>query len=250
MKILICLSNVPDTTTKIRFTDNNTAFDKTGVQWIINPWDELALTRALELKDVSNVTVDKVTVITVGTKDTESTIRKALAIGADDAIRIDAEPSDSYFVATQISEVLKKNMYDIILCGIESSDFNGSTVGGMVSELLNIPSVSAISALNIEGENITLNRDIDGGKETISISAPFVGIVQKGISIEPRIASMRGIMMAKKKPLNVIQPAEAEALTEYQEYELPKAKAACKMISPDNVKELVELLKNEARVIQ
>ncbi len=249
MKILICLSNVPDTTTKIRFANNNTAFDKTGVQWIINPWDELALTRALELKDDANTTVDKVTVITIGAKDTEPTIRKALAIGADDAVRVDAEPADAYFVATQISEVLKKDMYDIIICGIESSDFNGSTVGGMLSELLNIPSVSAVSALNISGENITLNRDIDGGKETISIAKPFVAIVQKGISIEPRIASMRGIMMAKKKPLNVVQPIEAEALTEYVEYELPKPKAACKMISPDNVKELVELLKNEAKVI-
>ncbi len=248
MKILICISNVPDTTTKIRFTDNNTAFDKAGVQWIINPWDELALTRALELKDDSNTAVDRVSVITVGTKDTESTIRKALAIGADDAIRIDAEPADAYFVAAQIAEVLKKDMYDIVICGIESSDFNGSTVGGMLAELLNIPSVSAVSALNMSGEDITLNRDIDGGKETVSITAPVVTIVQKGISIEPRIASMRGIMMAKKKPLNVVQPAGAKALTEYVEYELPEPKAACKIISPDNVKELVELLKNEAKV--
>jgi electron transfer flavoprotein beta subunit len=249
MKILICLSNVTDTTTKIRFTDNNKSFDKAGVQWIINPWDELALTRALELKEDAGTAVDKVTVITVGAKDSESTIRKALAIGADDAVRIDADPTDAYFVATQISEVLKKNMYDIIICGIESSDYNGSTVGGMLAELLNIPSVSAISALNISSENITLNRDIDGGKETISIPAPVVLIVQKGISIEPRIASMRGIMMAKKKPLNVVQPTETEALTEHLEYELPKPKAACKMISADNVKELVELLKNEAKVI-
>jgi electron transfer flavoprotein beta subunit len=249
MKILICLSNVPDTTTKIRFTDNNSAIDDTGVQWIINPWDELALTRALELKDDTNNAVDKVSVITVGAKDSESTIRKALAIGADDAVRIDTEPSDAYFVATQISEVLKKDMYDIILCGIESSDFNGSAVGGMISELLNIQSVSAVSALQVNGDEVTLNRDIDGGKETISIPVPFVGIVQKGISIEPRIASMRGIMMARKKPLNVVQPVTAEALTEYLEYELPPPKAACRMISPDNVKELVELLKNEAKVI-
>lgn len=249
MKILVCISNVPDTTTKIRFTDNNSSFNDAGVQWIINPWDELALTRALELKDDANNAVDKVTVIAVGAKDSESTIRKALAIGADDAIRVDAEPSDAYFVATQISEVLKKDMYDIILCGIESSDFNGSAVGGMISELLNIQSVSAVSALQINGEEVTLNRDIDGGKETISIHVPFVGIVQKGISIEPRIASMRGIMMARKKPLNVVNPVAVQALTEYIEYELPKPKAACKMISPDNVEELVELLKNEAKVI-
>jgi electron transfer flavoprotein beta subunit len=119
----------------------------------------------------------------------------------------------------------------------------------MLSELLNIPSVSAVSSLNISGEDIVLNRDIDGGKETLSISAPVVLVVQKGISIEPRIASMRGIMMAKKKPLNVVQPIKTEALTEYQEYKLPEPKAACKMIAPDNLKELVDLLKNEAKVI-
>ena len=249
MRILICLSNVPDTTTKVKFKDNNTVLDKTGIQWIINPWDELALTRALELKESPNSAVEKVTVVTVGLQDAEATIRKALAIGADDAIRIDAEPVDAFFVATQIAEVIKIDMYDIILCGIESSDYNGSIVGGMLAEFLNIPSVSAVSALNIKGEDITLNREIDGGKEIISISAPFVAIVQKGISIEPRIASMRGIIMAKKKPLSVVQPVEAEALTENIEFKLPEPKAACKMISPDNVKELVELLKNEAKVI-
>ncbi len=249
MRVLICLSNVPDTTTKVKFKDNNSALDKTGIQWIINPWDELALTRALELKESPNSAVEKVTVVTVGLQDAEATIRKALAIGADDAIRINAEPVDAYFVAMQIAEVIKIDMYDIILCGIESSDYNGSMVGGMLSEFLNIPSVSAVSALSIKGEDVTVDREIDGGKEIISISTPFVAIVQKGISIEPRIASMRGIIMAKKKPLSVVQPVEAEALTENIEYELPEPKVACKMISPDNVKELVELLKNEAKVI-
>jgi electron transfer flavoprotein beta subunit len=203
----------------------------------------------LELKESPNSAVEKVTVITVGLQDAEATIRKALAIGADDAIRINAEPVDAYFVAMQIAEVVKIDMYDIILCGIESSDYNGSMVGGMLAEFLNIPSVSAVSALNIKGEDITLDREIDGGKEIISISSPFVAIVQKGISIEPRIASMRGIIMAKKKPLSIVQPVEAEALTENIEFELPEPKAACKMISPDNVKELIELLKNEAKVI-
>ena len=250
MRILICLSNVPDTTTKVRFKDNNTALDKTGIQWIINPWDELALTRALELRESANSAVDKVTVITVGLQETEATIRKALAIGADDAIRINAAPADAYFVAHQIAEVIKIDMYDIIICGIESSDYNGAMAGGMIAEFLNIPSVSAVSALNIDGENITLNREIDGGKEIISISAPFVAVVQKGISIEPRIASMRGIIMAKKKPLSIVQPVDADALTEYMEYELPRPKAACRMVDSDNVKELVDLLKNEAKVIQ
>jgi electron transfer flavoprotein beta subunit len=245
----VCLSNVPDTTTKVKFKDNNTVLDKTGIQWIINPWDELALTRALELKESPNSAVEKVTVITVGLQDAEATIRKALAIGADDGIRINAEPLDTYYVAMQIAEVVKIDMYDIILCGIESSDYNGSMVGGMLAEFLNIPSVSAVSALNIKGEDVTVDREIDGGKEIISVSTPFVAIVQKGISIEPRIASMRGIIMAKKKPLCIVEPVEAETLTENTEYELPAPKAACRMISPDNVKELVELLKNEAKVI-
>lgn len=248
MKILICISNVPDTTTKIKFVDNN-SFDTTGVQWIINPWDELALTRALELKETTGDTVEKVSVVNVGLKDTEPTIRKALAIGADDAFRIDAEPKDAFFVASQLAEFLKKESYDIIMCGIESSDYNGSLVGGMLAELLDIPSVSSVSAINIEGENVKLNREIDGGSEVLSTELPFVAIVQKGIALDPRIPSMRGIMMARKKPLNMVEAVEAEALTEYMTYELPPPKAACKMVDAENVKELVNLLHNEAKVI-
>jgi len=249
MKILVCLSNVPDTTTKVKFVENNTLLDKTGIQWIINPWDELALTRALELKDDASASVEGVTVITVGGKDAEPTIRKALAIGADDAIRVDADPGDAFVVASQIAEAIKDKGFDIVLCGIESSDYNSSLVGGMLSELLGIPSVSAVSGLHISNNEVTLDRDIDGGKEVVSVPAPFVAIVQKGIAAEPRIAAMRGIMMAKKKPIDVIAPANVEALTEYAGYELPETKAACKMIDPDNVKELVELLCNEAKVI-
>ncbi len=249
MKILICLSNVPDTTTKVKFVDNNTQLDKTGIQWIINPWDELALTRALELKDDASASVESVTVITVGGKDTEPTIRKALAIGADDALRVDTVPGDAYVVASEIAEAIKSRGYDIIICGIESSDYNNSLVGGMLSELLNMPSVSAVSGLYISNGEVTLNREIDGGKEIVSVPVPFVAIVQKGIAIEPRIASMRGIMMAKKKPIDVIAPANVNALTEYANYELPLQKSACKMIDPENVKELVDLLHNEAKVI-
>ena len=249
MKILICLSNVPDTTTKIKLVDNNQNYDKTGVQWIINPWDELALTRALELRDDPNAAVDKVTVITVGSKDAEPTIRKALAIGADDAIRVDAEPLDAFYVATQIAGAVRNDMYDIIVCGIESSDYNGSTVGGMVAELLEIPSVSAVSAINISGTEISVNREIDGGKEILNLPVPFVAVAQKGIATEPRIASMRGIMTAKTKPLNVVPAMPGESLTEYAGFELPVPKAACKMINPDNVIELVDLLRNEAKVI-
>jgi len=249
MKILICISNVPDTTTKVRFNAENTAFDAAGVQWIINPWDELALTRALELKEASGGAIEKITVLNLGGKETEPTIRKALAIGADDAIRINGEPKDAYYVAQQISNVIKDNPYDVILCGIESSDYNGSMVGGMVAEFLEVPSVSSVSSLNIDGGAVSVNREIDGGKETLSVELPFVAIVQKGIALEPRIPSMRGIMMARKKPLNVVEATEGEALTEQVSYELPPSKAACKMVAEDNVKELVDLLHNEAKAI-
>lgn len=249
MKILVCLSNVPDTTTKVKFTNDNTEFDTTGVQWIINPWDELALTRALQLKEDSGNSVDKVTVITVGTKTAEPTIRKALAIGADDAVRVDAVPKDAYFVASQLAEAIRDENYDIIFAGIESSDYNSSAVGGMLSENLGVPSVSAVSSFGLENDQIQITRDIDGGKEEVTAQTPMVAIVQKGIAIEPRIAAMRGIMMARKKPLKVLEAADVEPLTEIVKFELPEPKPACKMIDPDNVEELVDLLKNEAKVI-
>ena len=249
MKILICLSNVPDTTTKIKFVENNTKFDPTGVQWIINPWDELALTRAIELKESPDSTIDNITVLNVGLKENEATLRKALAMGADDAIRIDAEPLDAYYTASQLAEVIKGGDYDIILCGIESSDYNGSMVGGMISELLNYPSVSAVSKLEIENNEIKLNREIDGGSEIVTTKTPFIGIVQKGITVEPRIPSMRGIMMARKKPLTVVDAINVDPQTDYVSYEPPKAKAACKMIDAENVKELVQLLQNEAKAL-
>ena len=249
MNILVCISNVPDTTTKIRFTDNNTTFDNTGVQWIINPWDELALTRALELKEASGGSIEKITVINVGPQASEPTIRKALAIGADDAVRIDAEATDGYSVASHLASYLKDNAFDIILCGIDSSDYNGSLVGGMLAEFLDMPSVSSVSKLDIEGGEIKLNREIDGGSEVLATETPFVAVVQKGIALEPRIPSMRGIMMARKKPLNVVAGAGEDALTEFVSYEMPPAKAACKMVDAENVKELVDLLHNEAKVI-
>jgi electron transfer flavoprotein beta subunit len=249
MKILVCISHVPDTTTRIRFTQDNSSFDATGVQWIINPWDELALTRALQMKEDPTMGVESITVITVGSTGTEPTLRKALAIGADNAIRIHTEPSDAFLTAGQIAQVLKHKNFDIILCGIESSDHNGSSVGGMIAEFLGIPSVSAISSLRIEKGEIHITRDIDGGHEELTISAPFVGIVQKGIAKEPRIPAMRGIMMARQKPLEVFQPADIPAMTGNTGFESLPPKPACKMIDPENVKQLVQLLQNEARVI-
>lgn len=245
MKILVLISNVPDTTTKIRFTGDNTAFDANGVQWIINPWDELALTRAVELKEAG--AVEKITVANVGAQITEPTLRKALAVGADDAVRIDAEPKDAFTVAKQIAEVAKD--YDIILAGIEASDYNGSAVGGMLAELLDFNSVSAVSGLNIENGELIINREIDGGSQVLTVAAPVVLIVQKGIAKEPRIPAMRGIMMARKKPLNVIAAIDVEAKTTLVDFELPPPKAACKMIDEENAKELIALLHEEAKVL-
>jgi electron transfer flavoprotein beta subunit len=249
MKILVCISNVPDTTTKIKFIDDNKKLDASGIQWVINPWDELSLTRALDMKDDAACGVEKVTVAHIGLVSSEPTIRKALAMGADDAIRINAEPSDAFFVAAQLSEVIKNAGYDLILCGIESSDYNGSTVGGMLAEFLGYPSVSAVSFVKIGNNKIIMNREIDGGKEVISMNVPLVAIIQKGIAKEPRIAAMRGIMTARTKTITVIQPAAIEPLTEIINYEMPKPRAACKFVDPENPKNLVELLQNEAKVI-
>jgi electron transfer flavoprotein beta subunit len=249
MKILVCISNVPDTTTKIKFVEGNTAIDTAGIQWVINPWDELSLTRALELKDDAAHGIKSVTVIHVGQATSEPTIRKALAIGADDAIRINAESADAWFVASQIAEVAKKEQFDIIMCGIESSDYNGSLVGGMISEFLGIPSVSAISGIKFENGQPILTREIDGGKEVLTVPVPFVAIVQKGIAKEPRIAAMRGIMMARSKPVKVIEPLAVEPLTQIVVFEKPAPRAACRYIDADNPSQLIDLLQNEAKVI-
>jgi len=249
MKILVCISNVPDTTTKVKFVDDNKRLDITGIQWVINPWDELSLTRALELKDDPSTGIQSVTVAHVGLSASEPTIRKALAIGADDAIRVNADPVDAYYVAVQLAKVIKAEKYDIVLCGIESSDHNGSTVGGMISELLEYPSVSAVSGLKVENGQAVINREIDGGKEVIMVPVPFVVIVQKGIAKEPRIAAMRGIMLARTKPVKVIEPVPVEPLTEVTGFELPQPRAACQFIDAEDPKQLIELLQNEIKVI-
>ena len=249
MKILVCISNVPDTTTKIKFAEGNTSIDTSGIQWVINPWDELSLTRALELKDDASTGVKSVTVAHVGTAGSEPTLRKALAIGADDGIRINFNATDAYSVAAQLSEVIKKEGFDIIICGIESSDFNGSAVGGMISEFLGIPSVSSVSGLKIENGTPVLVREIDGGTESVKVPVPFVAVVQKGIAKEPRIASMRGIMTARTKAVRLYEPIAAEILTEIAGFEKPAPRASCKYVDPENAAQLIELLQNEAKVI-
>ncbi|MEI6682389.1 MAG: electron transfer flavoprotein subunit beta/FixA family protein [Bacteroidota bacterium] len=249
MKILVCISHVPDTTTKVKFIDDHKKLDVTGVQWVINPWDELSLTRALELKDDAANGIQSVTVVHVGPAATEPTIRKALAIGADDAIRINAEAGDAYFVAGQLAEAVREGGYDLIFCGIESSDYNGSNVGGMLAEFLDIPSVSSVSGVKIDNGQVQVTREIDGGKEVISVQTPVVAIVQKGIAKEPRIAAMRGIMMARTKPLKVVEPCSVTSMTGLMAFEMPKPRAACKFVDPENPGQLIELLQNEAKII-
>lgn len=249
MNILVCISVVPDTTTKVKFADDNTRLDPAGIQWVINPWDELSLTRALELKDDATTGVKQVSIAHVGTASSEPTLRKALAMGADNAWRVNAELNDAYQVASGLAEVVKAGQFDVILCGIESSDYNGSNVGAMLAELLDLPSVSAISNLKVENGQTLIVREIDGGKEVVGVSTPFVGIVQKGIAKEPRIASMRGIMQARTKPFQVIEASAGEAFTRVIRFEPPQPRAACKFIDPENAKELIALLQNEAKLL-
>jgi electron transfer flavoprotein beta subunit len=245
MKILVCITHVPDTTSKIQFTDNNTKFDKNGVQFIIGPYDDYALARAVEIKEQLGASL---TVLNVGEAETEPTLRKALAIGADDAIRVNSFPKDSFFVAKQIAAIAKQNNYDLILMGRESIDFNGGMVHGMVGELLGLPSVSPVMKLEVEGANVKMAREIEGGKEYVEATLPLIAGCQEPIA-EWKIPNMRGIMSARTKPLVVVEPTSDNVATDVNSYVLPPAKGAVKLVDKDNVGELVRLLKNEAKVL-
>lgn len=246
MKILVCISKSPDTTSKIAFTDGDTKFDENGVQYIVNPYDEwYALVRALELKEAGGGTVS---IITVGTAADDAIIRKALAIGADEAVRIDAEPTDAYFTAMQIAEYAKSNGFDLVLTGKETINYNGSQVGGMIAEGMEVPFISLASKLEVNGSTATADVEIVGGVQTVEFGLPAVISAAKGMA-EQRIPNMRGIMAARTKPLNVVAPADVSALTSFTSYAMPPAKSECKMIDPENMDELVELLHNEAKVI-
>lgn len=248
MKILVCISHVPDTTSKINFKDDHTQFDANGVQFVINPYDEFALTRAMLLKEKQGATV---TVVTVGNNSTEPTLRKALAIGADAAIRVNTEATDGFSVAKQLAEIVKAGEFNVIMAGKESIDFNGGMVPGMIASFLDFNFVNACIGLEIEGEMATVEREIDGGKEVIKAALPIVIAGQKGLVEEKdlRIPNMRGIMMARKKPLTVVEPVEAIAATESISFEKPVARGAVKLVAADNIDELISLLHNEAKVI-
>ena len=246
MKFLVLISQVPDTTARIAFTNNNTQYDGAGVTWIVNPYDEwYALVRALELKEAQG---GSVTTITVGGADTDATIRKALAIGADDAVRVDVQPADAYAVAAQVAAYAKDKGFDIVLAGKETIDHNGSQVGAMVAELLDLPYVALASKLDVNGSTATIERDVPGGVEVVEVNTPFVLSAAKGMA-EQRIPNMRGIMAARTKPLTVIPGVSVETLSSTVKFELPPAKQAVKMIPADQAGQLIELLHTEAKVI-
>lgn len=246
MKILVCISHVPDTTSKINFTDNDTKFDTNGVQYIINPNDEFGLTRAMWFKEKQGASVD---VVNVGGPETESTLRKALAIGADNAIRVNTPATDGFQVAKELAKVAKDGNYDLIIAGRESIDYNGGMVPGMLAKLIDANFVNTCIGLEVEGDKATVIREIEGGKETLTANLPLVVGGQKGIVEESdlRIPNMRGIMMARKKPLNVVEPEQAKAQTEIVKFEKPAPRGETKMFDANNLDELVELLHSDAK---
>jgi electron transfer flavoprotein beta subunit len=247
MKILVAISNVPDTTTKIQFTDGDTKFNGAGVTYVINPYDEwYALVRALELKEAN--LAEKVTILHVGLADSEATIRKGLALGADDAVRIDGEGPDAFFVADQIANYAKTNGYDLVLVGKETINYNGSSVGGMIAGLMDLPFVSLATKLDIAGKTATIEHDVDGGSQVVECDLPMVISCAKGMA-EQRIPNMRGIMAARTKPLTIVPASSGEALTGIVSYSLNPGRTTCKMIDPENMDELVNLLHTEAKVI-
>lgn len=245
MKFLVCISNVPDTTTKIHFSENQNQFNSTGVQFIINPYDELSIARAMELAEGGKA---QVTILHVGEVSSEPTIRKALALGADDAVRINAFPRDAHFVAHQIAAFYKENPFDIIFFGRESIDYNGAQVCAMVGELLSQPSVSIVKKLDLENNKGTLEREIEGGKEILEVNIPFVLSSTEGIA-EPKIPNMRGIMSARTKPLIVRDPIQVEEFESIFSFESPKPRGQVNLINSDESEKLMQLLHSEAKVI-
>jgi electron transfer flavoprotein beta subunit len=247
MNILVCISKTPDTTAKIAFTEGNTKFDENGVQWIINPYDEwYSLVRAIEIKEKDPST--NIHLITVGGPQVEPIIRKALALGGDEAIRVNTNSNDSYAIAQQIASIAKQGSYDLIMTGKETIDYNSASIGSMLSAILDLPFVSLANHLEVNGNSANIIREIEGGEETNEVTLPMVISCQKGMA-EQRIPNMRGIMAARTKPLKIVEPIATNAHTSIKEFSLPPSKTGVKLIAPDNMDELVKLLKEEAKVI-
>jgi electron transfer flavoprotein beta subunit len=246
MKILVPISVVPDTTSKIAFTDGDTKFNEDGIQWIVNPYDEwYALVRALEITEKDGGTV---TVICVGDASADAVIRKALALGANDAVRIDTKPTESYIVAKELANYAQGKGFDLVLLGKETINYNGSEVGGMLAEFLGLPYISLASKLEVSGGVATLDRTIEGGTEVVEVKLPMVASASKGMA-EQRIPNMRGIMAARTKPLTVVPASGLQAKTATVKYGLPPAKSSVKLVDPENMDELVRLLHEEAKSI-
>jgi electron transfer flavoprotein beta subunit len=246
MKILVCISHVPDTTSKISFSDGNSKFDETGVQFIIGPYDDYALARAVELKEAHGGTI---TILNVGESNTEPTIRKALAIGADDAVRVNAHPSDAMFVAQQIAHIAREEQFDLILMGRESIDYNSGVIHGIVGGILDIPSISPVMQLDMDGNTAKISREIEGGKEFIEVALPLIAGCQEPIA-EWKIPNMRGIMTARSKPLKVVDPiAFTSVSAKVTNYDNPPEKGSVKLIDAENAEQLIDLLANEAKVL-
>lgn len=245
MKILVCISSVPDTTAKIAFSPDNTTFVSAGVTFILNPYDEIALSKAIDLAGTSGTSV---TVINVGDPSTEPVIRKALAIGATDAVRVNAQPRDAFYVSSQIAGYVKSNPYDLILCGRESSDYNGSSVPVMLAELLNIPCILFAKNLSLEGNTVTCESEIEGGKEVVSAALPLIAGASEGMA-EWKIPNMRGIMSARTKPLLVVEPVAVEERVKVVSYDKPAARSTVKMINPEDAAKIFDIIREEKKII-
>lgn len=245
MKVLVCISKTPDTTTKISFKDDNKAVDYEGVKFIINPYDEHALAKAMELKESKSA---EITIIHMGPADGDQIIRKCFAVGADKGIRIDGEPLDAMEVAKEIAAAIEGEQYDLILTGRESIDYNGGMVGELLAELLDMPSVSYCSKLELDGEKASMKRFIDGGEEDLEAQLPVVISAVKELG-EPRIPNMRGIMQARTKPIEVKSPAGSSASSEVQSYEPPIERTDCVFIDAENPEKLIDILHNDKKLI-
>ena len=242
------LSVVPDTTVRVKLSEEGVP-ELSRVPWVINPWDELSLTRALELKDDPATGVEKVTVVHAGPPEHDAVLRKALAMGAGEAVRVDGMPRDAWEAATMLAAYLKDDPDTLILAGVESSDYNGAATGLLTAELLGIPSVAAVSSLTVEGGKVLVTRELEEGREQLRVTTPCLAVVQKGIAREPRMPSMRGIMMARRMTISVVTPPPTEPLTQAVAYEMPPEKPPCKMIAAEKAEEIIDLLEKEAKVI-
>lgn len=249
MRIAVCMSHVPDTTTRIKVSDSGNSIDYSGVQWVINPWDELALTRALELKELPGSGISEVVVVTAGDALAEPVIRKALAIGADKAVRIDVQPTDTVMTASVLAKYFSEEFFEVIITGLESADYNGGAVGALLGGFLNRRTIDGVSSLNLSEGKWKLTREVGGSGQVLVVDPPFVVVVQKGIALVPRIPSMRGVMQSRTKPLQVFQVGGVQPKTAVIDYRMPAKKGACRMIDPANPEELIQLLKTEARVL-